>query len=184
MLSVAVLVLCISLSSAEWDCNEKIPIEMRKQIVKYQNDFRQKLLEGEVKGANGKLKPAKFMKNLDWSCDFEKEAESRCRNGIINTNGLQQTGAASDIIVGPGCYPKPLHFNDFKKAMNNWWSQAGGYTDNLFKDRRREEFAQMMNANATKVGCSFEKKGRLTSILCLYNSRVVLGQPFYQKLEA
>ncbi|RCN31743.1 hypothetical protein ANCCAN_22468 [Ancylostoma caninum] len=68
--------------------------------------------------------------------------------------------------------------------MDNWWSQAGGYTDNRFTDRRREEFAQMMNANATKVGCSFEKKGRLTSILCLYNSRVVLGQPFYQKLEA
>ncbi|RCN31745.1 hypothetical protein ANCCAN_22470 [Ancylostoma caninum] len=143
MLSVAVLVLCISLSSAKWDCNEKIPIEMRKQIVKYQNDFRQKLLKGEVNGANGKLKPAKFMKNLDWSCDFEKEAESRCRNGIINTNGLQQTGAASDIIVGPGCYPKPLHFKDFKKAMDNWWRQAGGYTDNLFKDRRREEFAQV-----------------------------------------
>ncbi|KAL6732272.1 hypothetical protein Aduo_003048 [Ancylostoma duodenale] len=41
----------------------------------------------------------------------------------------------------------------------------------------------MMNANATEVGCTFEKKGRLTSILCLYNSRVVLAQPFYQMVE-
>ncbi|RCN26634.1 hypothetical protein ANCCAN_27639 [Ancylostoma caninum] len=32
----------------------------------------------------------------------------------------------------------------------------------------------MMNANATKVGCSFEKKGRLTSILCLYNRSAFL----------
>ncbi|KAL6732273.1 hypothetical protein Aduo_003049 [Ancylostoma duodenale] len=142
MLSVAVLVLCIGLSSATWDCNERIPIEMRKQIVRYQNDFRQKLVKGEVNGANGKLKPAKFMKDLDWSCGLENEAASRCSNGVINTNFLYQTGTASDIVVGRGCNPTPLHFNDFKTAMDNWWSQAGGYVDNRFTDRRREEFAK------------------------------------------
>ncbi|RCN23922.1 hypothetical protein ANCCAN_30389 [Ancylostoma caninum] len=100
MLKAAVLVLCIGLSSARWDCNEKIPIKMRKQIVKYQNDFRQKLLKGEVNGASGKLKPAKFMKNLDWSCGLENQAASRCSNGVINSIFLYQTGAAFDIVIG------------------------------------------------------------------------------------
>ncbi|EYC12934.1 hypothetical protein Y032_0045g1167 [Ancylostoma ceylanicum] len=183
-----VLVLCVGWTSAKWDCNDKIPIKIRKQIVKYQNDRRDELLKGLVNAANGKLKPAKFMKKLNWSCGLEAAAASRCINGMINTNFLYQTGAASDIVVGRGCYPKPLRFNDFKKAMDNWWRQAGGYTDNRFTDRTREDFAQscvpqMMNANATEVGCSYEKKGRLTSILCLYNSRVALAQPFYQVVE-
>ncbi|RCN32957.1 SCP-like protein [Ancylostoma caninum] len=160
-----------------------MPDEMRKQIIDYQNNFRQKLANGQVNGSNGTLAPAKFMENLDWSCDFEKEAASRCNNGVINTNLLYQIGAASDVIVGPGCYPKPLHFKDFKKAMDNWWRQASGYSDNQYTDRTKEAFAQMMNANATKVGCSFEKKGRLTSILCLYNSRVPLGQEYYEVKE-
>ncbi|RCN32958.1 hypothetical protein ANCCAN_21220 [Ancylostoma caninum] len=65
MLNVAVLVLCIGWTAAKWDCNEKIPIEMRKQIVKYQNDFRHKLLKGEVRGTAGRmLKPAKYMNDL------------------------------------------------------------------------------------------------------------------------
>ncbi|EPB74432.1 SCP-like protein [Ancylostoma ceylanicum] len=213
MLKLAVLVLCVGWTSAKWDCNDKIPIKIRKQIVKYQNDRRDELLKGLVNAANGKLKPAKFMKKLNWSCGLEAAAASRCINGMINTNFLYQTGAASDIVVGymfdisdiggahphreepipveetqRGCYPKPLRFNDFKKAMDNWWRQAGGYTDNRFTDRTREDFAQscvpqMMNANATEVGCSYEKKGRLTSILCLYNSRVALAQPFYQVVE-
>ncbi|EYC12919.1 hypothetical protein Y032_0045g1157 [Ancylostoma ceylanicum] len=93
------------------------------------------------------------------------------------------TNEASLLSARPGCYPKPLNFNDFKKAMDVWWNQAGGYKDNYFKDRTREEFAQMMNADATEVGCAYEKKGRLTSILCLYNKRVILAEPFYQVAE-
>ncbi|EYC12921.1 hypothetical protein Y032_0045g1159 [Ancylostoma ceylanicum] len=89
-------------------------------------------------------------------------------------------GAASTIVIGPGCYPKPLHFNDFKKAMVEWWNEAKSYSDNRFTDRTRPNFPQMANANATKVGCSFEKQGRLTSVLCLFNSRVTLTQEYYK----
>ncbi|EYC12926.1 hypothetical protein Y032_0045g1162 [Ancylostoma ceylanicum] len=166
-----------------FNCSDTLPVEMRKRIVQYQNERRNELLKGQVNGANGNLKPAKYMNDLTWSCHLEAVAASRCRNGFINTNFLYETGAASDIVVGRGCNPTPLHFNDFKKAMDNWRNQAGGYRDNYFRDRTREEFAQMMNADASEVGCAYEKKGRLTSILCLYNKRVVLGEPFYQVAE-
>ncbi|KAL6732276.1 hypothetical protein Aduo_003052 [Ancylostoma duodenale] len=182
--TLQVLVLCIGWTAAKWDCNDKIPAEMRKQIVKYQNDFRHKLLKGEVRGTGGRmLYPAKYMHDLDWNCGLENQAASRVKNGMIDTNFLYQTGAASGMVIGPGCYPKPLRFNDFKEAMDQWWNQAGGYVDNRFDDRAREEFAQMMTANNTEVGCSFEKKGRLTAILCLYNHRTTLGQKYYEYAE-
>ncbi|KAL6732274.1 hypothetical protein Aduo_003050 [Ancylostoma duodenale] len=118
------------------------------------------------------------MNKLEWDCGLENRAAKRCSNGMIDTNFLYRTGAASTLVTGPGCYPKPLSFDDFKKAMDEWWREASAYSDNHFTDKTKENFAQMANANATQVGCSFEKKGRLTSVLCLYNSRVVLNDEY------
>ncbi|EPB69048.1 hypothetical protein ANCCEY_11865 [Ancylostoma ceylanicum] len=143
MLTFAILALCLGWASAEFNCSDTLPMSIRMQIVQYHNERRDELLKGQVNGADGKLKPAKYMNKLTWSCKLEAVAVSRCKNGFINTNFLYETGAASGIVQGPGCYPKPLNFNDFKKAMDVWWNQAGGYKDNYFKDRTREEFAQM-----------------------------------------
>ncbi|EPB69050.1 hypothetical protein ANCCEY_11867 [Ancylostoma ceylanicum] len=144
MLKIAVLVLCISWSLADnKPCNDRISDDIRQKIVKHMNDRRSELANGQVNGASGKLKAAKFMNKLEWDCSLEEEAARRCSNGRIDTNALYQMGPASTIVIGPGCYPKPLHFNDFKKAMVEWWDEAKSYSDNRFTDRTRPNFPQV-----------------------------------------
>ncbi|EYC12923.1 hypothetical protein Y032_0045g1159 [Ancylostoma ceylanicum] len=65
MLKIAVLVLCIGWSLADSKpCNDKMPDDIRNKIVKHMNDRRTELANGQVDGANGKLKAAEFMKTL------------------------------------------------------------------------------------------------------------------------
>ncbi|EPB69049.1 hypothetical protein ANCCEY_11866 [Ancylostoma ceylanicum] len=131
MLKIAVLVLCIGWSLADSKpCNDKMPDDIRNKIVKHMNDRRTELANGQ-----------------EWDCSLEGEAAKRCSNGRIDTTVLEQMGAASTIVIGPGCYPKPLHFNDFKKAMVEWWNEAKSYSDNRFTDRTRPNFPQPCDAD-------------------------------------
>ncbi|EYC12917.1 hypothetical protein Y032_0045g1157 [Ancylostoma ceylanicum] len=100
MLTFAILALCLGWASAEFNCSDTLPMSIRMQIVQYHNERRDELLKGQVNGADGKLKPAKYMNKLTWSCKLEAVAVSRCKNGFINTNFLYETGAASGIVQG------------------------------------------------------------------------------------
>ncbi|EYC45436.1 hypothetical protein Y032_0428g1294 [Ancylostoma ceylanicum] len=79
-------------------------------------------------------------------------------------------------FLRPSCLPQPLDFNrDFKRPMEKWWKQSRSYAqpnDNRLNDVSLEDFGQMANANATKIGCSFSKKGRLTAVMCIYDRLV------------
>ncbi|EPB65231.1 SCP-like protein, partial [Ancylostoma ceylanicum] len=179
-----VLLLCLASSAAGRSCHRKVPNVVRDQILRFHNDLRARLARGEVDGANGKLKPAKNMYELEWDCDLEYKAQKRCKDGWIDTNLLYNNGVVSDIVIGPSCLPQPLDFNrDFKRPMEKWWKQSRSYAqpnDNRLNDVSLEDFGQMANANATKIGCSFSKKGRLTAVMCIYDSRMSVRKELYK----
>ncbi|EYC45434.1 hypothetical protein Y032_0428g1293 [Ancylostoma ceylanicum] len=96
----SVLLLCLASSAAGRSCHRKVPNVVRDQILRFHNDLRARLARGEVDGANGKLKPAKNMYELEWDCDLEYKAQKRCKDGWIDTNLLYNNGVVSDIVIG------------------------------------------------------------------------------------
>ncbi|KAK6726223.1 hypothetical protein RB195_004504 [Necator americanus] len=192
MFAIYILILLVVVASADYECRieGKVPRSMKKQIVDLHNQLRQQLANGEVQGATGKLPKAKNMPMLQWDCDMEALAAERLKNGRLDVNFLGMAGYNDDAFTGRGCVPKPLDFEwDFGRRIRNWWKEAESIAEQegpvvRLPSNNQIHFGQMAFANVTGIGCNIYKSGRVTFILCLYNSRIRANAVIYEKAEA
>ncbi|KAK6726346.1 hypothetical protein RB195_004580 [Necator americanus] len=157
------------------ECGGDLTVDVRKRIIETHNEHRRKAEKGEVEGSKGKLPAAMKLADLEYDCGLEQEARRRCKD-FIDVNFLYGLGANDDVVVGKGCNPPPQPVKDFLTSFNRWWEQSKyiepseNNTVLLKHIYNGQPFAQIASSKVTRVGCQLYKKGRLTSVLCLYNS--------------
>ncbi|KAK6726822.1 hypothetical protein RB195_004871 [Necator americanus] len=182
---IPILFLWVSTSSADMECGGDLTVDVRKRIIETHNEHRRKAEKGEVEGSKGKLPAAMKLPDLEYDCGLEQEARRRCKD-FIDVNFLYGLGANDDVVVGKGCNPPPQPVKDFLTSFNRWWEQSKyiepseNNTVLLKHIYNGQPFAQIASSKVTRVGCQLYKKGRLTSVLCLYNSRVFPGDRIYE----
>ncbi|KAK6726371.1 hypothetical protein RB195_004593 [Necator americanus] len=180
---IPILFLWVSTSSADMKCGGDLTVHVRERIIETHNEHRRKAEKGEVEGSKGKLPAAMKLADLEYDCGLEQEARRRCGTSI-DVNFLYGLGSNDDIVVRSGCQPAPI--SDFLTSFNRWWEQSKyiepseNNTVLLTHRYNGQPFAQIVSSKVTKVGCYLYKRKRLTSVLCLYNSRVLPGDLIYE----
>ncbi|GMT35624.1 hypothetical protein PFISCL1PPCAC_26921, partial [Pristionchus fissidentatus] len=143
---------------------------LRHVFLNAHNDMRQSIAEGTEVSKNGMLPRATNMYKLKWSCDLESQARawaSKCEN--LEADHIMGQGQNFVIIEKfSGDIP-----NTITKKLGEWRKEV------MFADLDDEirynialniqEWANMANAETTKVGCSVHKCGESLALSCFYN---------------
>ncbi|EYC35410.1 hypothetical protein Y032_1062g3517 [Ancylostoma ceylanicum] len=72
----------------------------------------------------------------------------------------------------------------FGKSLKKWNYEVREFgqtsPENLFSDDSIEHFANMAHGKNTKVGCSYIRKGRAVTFVCVYDTAPVWDEPIYE----
>ncbi|KAL6740952.1 hypothetical protein Aduo_014255 [Ancylostoma duodenale] len=157
--------------AADYNCaSYTLSNAQRELLLEGHNEVRRNIAFGRQENKDGlpPLGPAKNMYALDWDCELEKKVEeslAKCtldekvdagRNMIqLNTNG----GTLFDtdfMTIALSNWVAPVKFFGKQEPVNKY-------------DGMHCQFANMVHANTTKVGCSFKRCGENFLFACLYD---------------
>ncbi|RCN29477.1 hypothetical protein ANCCAN_24766 [Ancylostoma caninum] len=72
----------------------------------------------------------------------------------------------------------------FGKSLRRWNYEVREFgqtsPENLYSDDSLEHFANMAHGKNTKVGCSYYRKGRAVTFVCVYDIAPEWDQPIYE----
>ncbi|KIH44421.1 SCP-like protein [Ancylostoma duodenale] len=154
---------------------------MRDLFLNFHNDARRKVAKGQQPNKQGNLNPAKNMNKLSWNCEMEKRAQDHiktCSGGLVNfgswgANTMSYVNGFAMLCYKMGgsglSNPRPA----IERILNMWWGkvqQVGLGNDNKYPGPALYTFGNMVNAEATEIGCAYKVcGGNRMQVLCLYN---------------
>ncbi|KAL6736025.1 hypothetical protein Aduo_006419 [Ancylostoma duodenale] len=131
----------------------------------------------------GKLPTAKNMYELNWDCELEKLAEEIAENEDYDLESIQPHSANIDHRSHCTNHAMDYHMV-FCKSLQRWNYEVSEFVqtspENLYSDDSLEHFANMAHGNNTKVGCSYYRKGRAVTFVCVYDIAPEWDQPIYE----
>ncbi|CAJ0600874.1 unnamed protein product [Cylicocyclus nassatus] len=146
------------------------------EILNRINEMRSSVIQGNQKNGQGqeKLPAGKYMTQINWSCDLEKEAM-----GGTNADCSDPTAPSGKS----GFYKKDSEdtFISASYYVENWLRRIEDFPLTDYKDGAvkysgaisTKEFANLINPEATEIGCAFgscsDSGDSMFTVYCLTN---------------
>ncbi|RCN49709.1 SCP-like protein [Ancylostoma caninum] len=176
-----VFLVLLGFVAADYNCDTKaLSEDQRKLLLEGHNEIRRKIAFGELENKEGlpPLGPAKNMYALDWDCDLEKKAEESLAQCTLN----EKVDAGRNMILLNG---GTLGDTDYMTiALDTWVAPVkffGKQVPTNKYDGMHCQFANMVHANTTKVGCSFKRCGDDFLFACLYDKCGVKAELLWEE---
>ncbi|RCN33851.1 SCP-like protein [Ancylostoma caninum] len=168
VVSVAIAV-CSGYADEGFGCptNLNLTDEVRKTFLDTHNDLRRNVAHGKQENLIGFLAPAKNMYALKWDCDLEEQAQNSLSKCTLTED--VKAGRNNIAMTLVSTFPDDIYVS---LAMNNWISPVkffGKPKPTNAYDGSFCQFANMVHANTTKMGCAYKRCGEQFLVTCLYD---------------
>ncbi|RCN28270.1 SCP-like protein [Ancylostoma caninum] len=164
-------------------CGSKITAEFRELITDYHNSVRSKIAHGIERNHTGKLPSAKNMYEVAWDCELEKLAEKVAADEDFDVESIRPRAVNIDRRAHCESFELTYH-RDIGKSLRRWEYEIRDFgqtsPENLYNDDSLEHFANMAYGKNTKIGCSYDRKGKALTFVCVYDLGAVWDEPIYE----
>ncbi|EYB91860.1 hypothetical protein Y032_0201g1745 [Ancylostoma ceylanicum] len=186
---IGTLALLGHFAKAEFSCSSDLTLTdgQRRLFLDGHNDLRRNVAHGRYENREGYpvIGPAKNMYALSWDCELERKAQQSVASCSLEQGPGGEDGRNMMALSGSPSLSDDLYT---QIAVLNWVSPVKFFGKNDPTNEYEERFcpfANMANADTTKVGCSIKRCGRDFFATCFYDKCHTVGNPLiFEKGDA